>query len=229
MNLLPELCAGYFDAVTSINDQVFIFKNNLVWRLDANLYLLEDYPMEIGKLFPILELNQWGGSGGIGGTNGIIVDAAYQRQTDMAVVLLVGHRYWTFNGTDFQLMSPSTMDRALETGTIWTGYGLAETVTHIDAVFVWPKNQKTYIFSGDSFWRYDERLGQLDEMQGRSMSRWNGIPFNVDAVLSLPRIHGTIADGQTLFFKGNAYWQFNDHWVRPEIGYPRLISSLLRC
>lgn len=229
---LRELCVGNFDAITSINDHVFIFKNQFVYRLDANLFPVRGYPIAISQQFPgLLEL----GHGGDGGGRGGIVDAAYQRQTDGAVVLFAGHRYWTFNATDFHLLSSSStsLDNKIDGNqqrTIWD-LGLPENVTRIDAVFVWPKNQRTYIFAGDSFWKYDDQGNRMDAGYPKSISRWHGIPFHIDGVLTLPRISTLfdVSGGQTVFFKSNSYWLFNDHWVRPEIGYPRLISSLFNC
>lgn len=248
---MTELCTGRFDAITSINEHVFIFKNKFVWRLDANLFLVRGYPMTIRAQFPGIDADleqmaqaDGGDTGNSGGGNDggpeweRIVDAAYQRQTDGAVVLFAGHRYWTFNGSDFQLLSTSSSGGAggkgsrvaVKSHTIWD-LGLPENVTRIDAVFVWPKNQKTYLFAAESFWKYDDQSQRMDPSGSypRSMIRWHGIPFNVDAVTSFPRVSESFAGGQTLFFKGNSYWLFNDHWVRPEIGYPKLISSLFNC
>lgn len=239
-NAMTELCLGRFDAITSINEHVFIFKNKFVWRLDANLFLVRGYPMRIGAQFPGIdgELEQLAQAvGGDGGQEWErVVDAAYQRQTDGAVVLFAGHRYWMYNGSDFQLLSTSSSGGGGRGGvggvqhTIWD-LGLPKNVTGIDAVFVWPKNQKTYLFAAESFWKYDDREQRMDPSGSypRSMIRWHGIPFNVDAVTSFPQVSDSFAGGQTLFFKGNSYWLFNDHWVRPEIGYPKLISSLFNC
>lgn len=217
---IADLCLGNFDAVAAINDHLFIFKNNLVWRLDPNLFLVGGYPVTISQQFVgVGDLEQ----GAAGDRGGRILDAAYQRQTDGAVVLIARHRFWTFNGTDFRLLSTEGQR------TIWQ-LGLPENVTRIDAVLVWPKNQKTYLFAGEAFWRYDEWEERMDSGgYPKSMTRWHGVPFNIDAATSLPRITESFSSGQTLFFKGNSYWLFNDHWVRPEIGYPRLISSLFNC
>lgn len=236
---MRDVCVGNFDAVTSINDHVFIFKNQFVYRLDANLFPVHGYPIAISAQFPgVVELEQLHADGGV-------VDAAYQRQTDGAVVLFVGHRYWTFNGTDFRLLSSKTEldavgdinnNRIDQRTTIWD-LGLPNNVTRIDAVFVWPKNQRTYIFAGNSFWKsIADDDNQKDLWSGPwSVTRWHGIPFNIDGVMTLPRIstvfeaRGGIGQKATLFFKSNSYWLYNDHWVRPEIGFPRLISSLFNC
>lgn len=53
--------------------------------------------------------------------------------------------------------------------------------------------------------------------------KWRGIPNNIDAAISM-------TNGKTYFFKGDLYWMYNNHWIRPERGYPRRTSSnLLNC
>lgn len=212
-----DLCLGNFEAATSISDHLFIFKNKLVWRLDANLFPVRGYPISISRLFPTEE--DEGDSR---------IDAAYQRQTDGAVVLFSGHRFWTMNETDFQLRLEDEQwwKSPVEWHTIWE-LGFPGTVTRIDAVFVWPKNKKTYFFTGDLFWRFDEMTGRMDQGYPMSINRWHGIPFHINAVMTLPGWEGNAR--QTVFFKNNSYWLFNDHWVRPALGYPRLISTLFNC
>lgn len=84
------------------------------------------------------------------------------------------------------------------------------------------KNGKTYLFSGDIFWRFDDETFTLDPGYPKSIARWHGIPSNLDAAT-------TLSNGQTIFFRGSKYWIFNNRWIRPEIGYPRSIASLLNC
>lgn len=236
-----DLCPGYFDAVTSVGSDVFIFKNKFVWQMDANLFPIRGYP--ISQLFPGLTPPSPSSSTieGEDYNKQPIVDAAYQRQTDGAVVLFSNHRYYTYryNGSDFQLLTMHGGDHAdfdatataaddddrrpQQQRTIWD-FGLSANLSKIDAVFVWPKNKKTYIFTDESFWRYDDYLGRMDEGYPKSITRWHGIPFHIDAVMSLPGVYA--GEQKTLFFKKNAYWLLDDHWVRPALGYPRLINSL---
>uniref|UniRef100_A0A1B0DAP0 Peptidase metallopeptidase domain-containing protein n=1 Tax=Phlebotomus papatasi TaxID=29031 RepID=A0A1B0DAP0_PHLPP len=84
------------------------------------------------------------------------------------------------------------------------------------------KNGKTYLFSGDIFWRFDDETFTLDPGYPKSIARWHGIPSNLDAAT-------TLSNGQSIFFRGSKYWIFNNRWIRPEIGYPRSIASLLNC
>uniref|UniRef100_A0A4W3ILY7 Vitronectin n=1 Tax=Callorhinchus milii TaxID=7868 RepID=A0A4W3ILY7_CALMI len=65
---------------------------------------------------------------------------------------------------------------------------------------------KTYIFKGDSYWRFDD--GKLDPRYPRKIKRgFPGIPSNLDASFALPasNING---NERAYFFKGNQYWQY---------------------
>lgn len=81
------------------------------------------------------------------------------------------------------------------------------------------KNNKTYLFAQDHFWRYNELTTRMDSGYPMTMDRWYGIPPNLDAALTLP-------NGKTYFFRENKYWLFNNKWVRPEKTYPRRASKV---
>lgn len=61
----------------------------------------------------------------------------------------------------------------------------------------------------------------MDPFYPRVMARWNGIPENLDAAISIP-------NHQTLFFKGNEYWDYDDKSIRPKPkeGFPRSVREL---
>lgn len=60
----------------------------------------------------------------------------------------------------------------------------------------------------------------MDPQYPKPIEKWRGLPENLDGAL-------TLADGNSYFFKGKYYWQFNNEFIRPEKGYPRKISTLL--
>lgn len=59
----------------------------------------------------------------------------------------------------------------------------------------------------------------MEPFYPRVMGRWNGIPENLDAAVSIP-------NGETIFFKGSDYWIFDNHRVRPKKSYPTDIVHL---
>lgn len=193
-----DICSGGFDALTAISGELFIFRGRRVWRLDAELRIMAGYPMLVTSLFS--------------GFYGQRINAAYQRDTDGAVVLFSDSEFWVFLDNSFDLYSPRPI----------SDFGIPSSVTKVDAAFVWTKNYKTYLFSGNQFWRYDDVFQRMDEGYPKNISRWHGIPKDLDAVATFP-------NGQTLFVKNNSYWVYNNYWIRPEIGYPKSISNLFQC
>lgn len=80
------------------------------------------------------------------------------------------------------------------------------------------KNNKTYLFTAERFWKYSD-IRQMDPFYPRTIARWNGIPENLDAAISIP-------DLGTFFFKGNDYWVYDDLKVKPKKDYPKSIANL---
>uniref|UniRef100_A0A336MZA8 CSON006848 protein n=1 Tax=Culicoides sonorensis TaxID=179676 RepID=A0A336MZA8_CULSO len=192
----PDICLGKFDAVSVIRNEIFFFKGSYVWRLSSTLKLMEGYPIPWKEVFP--------------GFPDYIktIDAIYERDNDSAIVFFTGNMFWVHDGDQLIENSPQPFSR----------YGIPSNVVKIDAVMIWAKNNKTYLFSQDQFWRYDENKAKLDYGYPMTMDRWYGIPSNLDATL-------TLINGKTYFFKNNKYWLFNNHWVRPEKTYPRRASK----
>lgn len=60
----------------------------------------------------------------------------------------------------------------------------------------------------------------MDAFYPRIIARWNGIPGDLDAAISIP-------DVATIFFKGSEYWIYDDLKVKPKEGYPQPIENLL--
>lgn len=126
----------------------------------------------------------------------------------MVSVLYLGKMFWVFDGNDFIENSPRLISE----------YGFNESVQQVDAAMVWSKNGYTYLFSGSKFIRYDEESKRADENYPKYIhEKWNDIPNNLDAAISLE-------NDETYFFKGNLFWLFNNLYLRPEHGYPRRTS-----
>ena len=98
------------------------------------------------------------------------------------------------------------------------------------------------------YWRYDDSKRRMDAGYPHDISRWRGLPSNLDAATSWSdgtrfdhyrlasnkqsRIDGpaiqsrslVLSIGRTYFFKNGHYWRFNDTVVRTERDYPQQAS-----
>lgn len=123
------------------------------------------------------------------------IDAAYERPDGM-IVLFTGNKYWVYDGKKFIENSPKSLTE---------DYGLPSSLDSVDAVQVWAKNGKTYIYKEDMFWRYNETTKLIDEGYPKHMGRWRGVPYNLDAA--------TTWKGITYFFRDKLYWKFDNNWI----------------
>ncbi|GAB0098424.1 matrix metalloproteinase-2-like [Sergentomyia squamirostris] len=202
-----SICEGNFDAAAVLHGEIFIFRGRFLWRLTNRFHILSGYPVDVAQIFPSVTP-----SAEVTANSPTHIDAAYQRTSDGHIVLFSGNQYWLHNGTHFVDDSPRLL----------TDYGIDSQIDYIDAAFVWAKNGKTYLFSGDLFWRYDDESKTLDPGYPANITRWYGIPPNLDAAM-------TLSTGQTIFFKKKHFWLYNNRWIRPEMGYPRRIERLFGC
>lgn len=162
--IVPEVCFTDlgFDAVALLRGEIFIFKNEYVWRLDERYRIQSGYPILFREIFVNLdpEVKK--------------IDAIYER-SDSAIVIFSGNQYWVFDGDYFIENSPRPIG----------DYGF-ENVTKIDAAMVWSKNDRTYLFSGNKFIRYNDETKDIDPNYPALISdKWHGIPNNIDAVTSV--------------------------------------------
>ena len=118
--------------------------------------------------------------------------------------LKLGRKYYVFDSVTL------IQERPL------TALGLPDSLTHIDAAFVWGHNNRTYLFSGTLYWVLDHDTGRVELDYPRDLSIWSGIGYNIDAAFQY-------TDGKTYFFKGTGYWEFNDNLMRTT--HPRKLSS----
>ncbi|EFA10593.2 Matrix metalloproteinase-16-like Protein [Tribolium castaneum] len=155
---LPNICDASFDAVAVLRDQIFIFKEQYLWRLDDLSRIVPGYPISISQMFPDLPKSVKK------------VDAAYERPDGM-IVLFSGDKFWVYDGKKFIEGSPRPL----------SDYGLPDTLDKIDAVQTWARNGKTYFYKDEIFWRYNETEGRMDEGYPKHMKRWRGVPHHLDA------------------------------------------------
>lgn len=75
----PNLCESQgFDAVALLRGEIFIFKNEYLWRLTDEYRIASGYPIKINEIFTGIpdEVDR--------------IDAAYERKTDGSIILFHG-------------------------------------------------------------------------------------------------------------------------------------------
>lgn len=76
---MPNLCDGIgFDAVGLLRGEIFIFKEEFVWRLTDKYRVMAGYPVKFRDIFPQLPEHVK------------YIDAIYERATDDSIVLFHG-------------------------------------------------------------------------------------------------------------------------------------------
>ncbi|KAM7348510.1 stromelysin-3-like [Cochliomyia hominivorax] len=193
---IPNICEGHFNAVCYFNNSMHIFKGEYVWKLSPNYKVVLGYPKQLHSVFTDLPESVQS------------IDACYERY-DKTLVVFIGNQIWYFKDGNLSENSPQTLTDLL---------GDTEGRQKVNAVLLWPKNNRTYIFADTIFWRYNDELQTMDLGYPKTMQRWPGIPNNIDAAATLP-------NGKTYFFKDNRYWLYDNLHVQPIRGYPRRAST----
>nr|XP_055049815.1 matrix metalloproteinase-25 [Misgurnus anguillicaudatus] len=195
-----DRCQGGFDAIANIRQEVFFFRGPHFWRVLHSGSLM--------SMTPALIHNFW-----IGLPPEIDrVDAVYERR-DGYIVFFSGNQYWVFKNT---VCLPGYPRPLAEWG-LHTSLG--EVPERVDAVFVWPHNGKTYLFSGGEYWRFDEtgKERKLEDGYPKLTSVW-GIPSHPDDIIGF-------LDGETYFFKGTNYWTLKRGALDQESASPKSIAA----
>lgn len=98
--------------------------------------------------------------------------------------------YSTDPNCNINLSFPERQYYVFNTNTLEPGYpkplthlGLPSFLRRIDAAFIWGHNQKTYLFSGTLYWRYDEDVKHIELDYPRDMSIWQGIGYHIDGAM----------------------------------------------
>ncbi|XP_071094306.1 matrix metalloproteinase-17-like [Haliotis cracherodii] len=195
-------CVHSFDAITVIRQEVCLFIGKFFWRLDSR-HILRD-PVHIHKFWYGLPVSV------------DHIDALYERPTDGKIVFFSGDKHWVFNANYLEAGYPKE-------GRPITELGIPPDVKKIDTVFVWGFNKRTYLVSGDMYWKLDENNTYVEYDYPRDMSIWRGIPIPIDAAFQY-------WDKKTYFFQGQNYYEFYDLKMRGRRGYPKSIAKdWLKC
>lgn len=122
----PDMCNTSYDAIGVIRNELMIFKGVWMWRFRDN-HLTPGYPVEFARMWP--ELQRFSH-----------IDAVFER---------VDGKFAFF--IDQEVIVIDSRQKAYTHNLEYLG--LRRNVKKIDAIFRWGHNNKTYIFSGDDFWR----------------------------------------------------------------------------
>ncbi|XP_013397458.1 matrix metalloproteinase-2 isoform X2 [Lingula anatina] len=194
-NSPPLTCDTTYDAIALIRGEIFIFKGKWFFWLKR--------PAEYYSKKPISTSMYWKGI-----PDGATINCAYERPQDKKLVFFSGNRYYVFNANQLVHGFP-------EEGRPITDYGLPNDIEKIDAVFTWSYNSRTYLITGNMYWKLDEKEQRVVPFDyPRDMGIWQGVPTPVDAAFQF-------WDGVTYFFKGDQYWQFNDELMKVEDQFPQ--------
>ena len=66
-------------------------------------------------------------------------------------------------------------------GRLISELGIDENVKKVDGVFVWGFNKRTYIITGDMYWKLNVKEDFIEYDYPRDMSIWRNIPVPVDS------------------------------------------------
>ncbi|WAR03602.1 MMP16-like protein [Mya arenaria] len=191
-------CTGNIDAITVIRKEIFFFKGSKFWRRGPNG--LAAKPTEISKFWYNLP------------SDGI--DALYER-SDGKITFFKGDRFWVFSSNHMVTNFPVEGRRITE-------LGVGKNVKKIDAVFTWPYNKRTYLVTGDMYWKLNAKEDFIEYDYPRDMSIWKNVPVPLDSAFKY-------WDGKTYFLKGDQYWEFYDNKMRTRKKDGRPIGRLLGC
>lgn len=90
------------------------------------------------------------------------------------IMLLSGDRFWVFSGNHMVPNFPKE-------GRPISELGIDKEVKKIDAVFVWAYNKRTYLVTGDMYWKLNSKDNYIEYDYPRDMSIWRNVPVPLDS------------------------------------------------
>ncbi|CAF1069596.1 unnamed protein product [Didymodactylos carnosus] len=194
--ITPDICDGYYDAVTMYHGNLFIFKEQYHWQFDSR---------GVNPYSPMLNNAFW-----LGLPEKLNrIDAAFER-SDGLLMLFSGNQYWLFEDN---FVYDSSYPRNLTT------LGLPQHVKRIDAAFYWAYNSHAYLVWENLYWAFNENENLVQRIDyPRDMKMWQGIDIPLDDAF-------VDMTGATYFFKGTDFWRLNDSYMEAAPEYPRSINT----
>lgn len=173
---IPDKCDTSYDAVATIRNELFIFKQRYFWRNPNTTNAEATKIRSMWKEIP---------------ENFTHVDAVYEND-DGKLMFFIGSDIYGFSGTKFEFKSSLSK------------LGIDHHFKKIDAIFKWHFNQRTYIFSGDEYWRLDGKM--VNRHYPKDILRsWRNV-YDIDTAFS--------NNEKLFFFKGTSYYEFDSPTMR---------------
>lgn len=187
---VPDKCNTSYDAIALIRNELFIFKGIYMFRPDSS-----SDAIEIRRMWKDLP------------ENFKRVDAVYEKD-DGEIWFFIARDIFIFAGTN--LIEKSSLSHL----------GIDHHFHKIDAIFRWHYNDKSYIFSGDQYWRLEGDI--VDRHYPKDILRSFHEVYDVDTAYS---------DSENLFFfKGNSFFEFNSRTMRIDRMMPQSSAQrFMRC
>nr|XP_016848153.1 PREDICTED: stromelysin-1-like [Anolis carolinensis] len=152
-----------------------LFPLSFIWR--KNPFKQEVENSSVGSFWPVLK------SG---------IDAAYAIQDKDMVYFFKGTKFWAARANIIEPGFPRNIHRL----------GFPKNVQKIDAAAYDENAKKTYFFSGDKYWRYDEIKNTMERSYPRPITAdFPNIGSRVDAAFQ--------QDGHLYLFNGSKQYEFD--------------------
>uniref|UniRef100_A0A663LQT9 interstitial collagenase n=1 Tax=Athene cunicularia TaxID=194338 RepID=A0A663LQT9_ATHCN len=188
--ITPQACDPNltFDAITTLRGEIIFFKGR---------YMLRKHPVRAETELNFISLFWPRLPSGI--------QAAYENVERDEVLLFKESKYWVLRGYDIAPGYPKPIYHL----------GLPKTVKRVNAAYNDETTGKTYFFTADRYWRYDETKKTMDHGYPRKIVSDFGKIGRVDAVFQ--------KDGYIYFFHGTTQFQF-DPRAKRIVGQMKSIS-----
>ena len=134
----------------------------------------------------------------------------FVKQIETNLFTLCGFRFWKYTYS----RANDRYTAVVASGQPMSAMGLKPALHDMDAAFVY-RNQRTYLFKGDQYWRLSRNGVGVDRGYPRQFSKaWTGMNGPIDAVM-------TWRNGKTYYFKGEQYYRLAGRSHSVDTGYPQ--------
>ncbi|XP_075706091.1 collagenase 3-like isoform X2 [Rhinoderma darwinii] len=174
----PKICSQEvpIDAMAHLEEGIVIFKDRHVWYHHPNLPVQKAiFTTSLWERLPDF------------------IDAAYNYPMKDTILLFKGRNYWSVSGSNLTAEEPGDIG----------DFGFPETVMRIDAAVHDLDKVKTFFFTGDLCWSYNEKQRQMDSgFPVLLESQFPGVGNKVDAAY----MH---KNGNIYFFDGERQIEYD--------------------